>query len=386
MALKMKNYTKKIKITKKIINKFRSLTNDNNPVHTQQKMAEKYGYKPIVYGFLSASFLSSIIGNRLPGPGSVWLDVNIKFNNPVFEGDTIIIHTKILKFFNSSNIVQLESTIKNQDDQTILVSESTVKAPKNFFHKNSKIKTSKKKINYKNKKNTLLIIGSSSKLTKSLVNKIKKKYQRIIFIYNKSKLKLKDKKFKHFQYDLTKKNDYKKLINYINQNNCSINSVVFIASEQIIFKDFFSFKREEILNHFNIQVLGFYDILKSCKKSIFGKKGSIVFIGSEVLNSKPPKKMLPYTIGKHSLYGFFRCLAEEFGSDGIRINMVSPGIIEEISNNFPEISKEMFKTNSTLGTLVKIDNVSNMIKFLLSDESQNITGQNLRVNSGYSFN
>ena len=41
----MKNYTKKIKITKKIINKFRSLTNDNNPVHTQQKMAEKYKIK-----------------------------------------------------------------------------------------------------------------------------------------------------------------------------------------------------------------------------------------------------------------------------------------------------------------------------------------------------
>ena len=206
MALKMKNYTKKIKITKKIINKFRSLTNDNNPVHTQPKIAEKYGYKkPIVYGFLSASFLSNIIGNRLPGPGSVWLDVNIKFNNPVFEGDTIIIHTKILKFFNSSNVVQLESTIKNQDDQIILVSESTVKAPKNFFYKKPKIKNPQKKINDKNKKNTLLIIGSSSKLAKSLVSKIKKNFQSIIFIYNKSKFKLKDKKFKQFQYDLTKK-------------------------------------------------------------------------------------------------------------------------------------------------------------------------------------
>ena len=144
----MDNYIKKIKITRELIKKFRSLTNDNNPVHIQQKIAEKYGYKkPIVYGFLSASFLSTIIGNKLPGPGSVWLDANIKFNNPVFEGDTILINTKILKFFASSNIVQLESTIKNQNDQIILVSESTVKAPKNFIGKKIKINNLKEKKN-----------------------------------------------------------------------------------------------------------------------------------------------------------------------------------------------------------------------------------------------
>ena len=52
--------------------------------------ANKYGYKkPIVYGFLSASFLSSIIGNDVPGPGSVWLDTNIQFASPTANKEAV---------------------------------------------------------------------------------------------------------------------------------------------------------------------------------------------------------------------------------------------------------------------------------------------------------
>jgi len=82
----MRVYTKKIIITKKLISQFRKLTKDKNPIHLNIKTANKYGYKkPIVYGFLSASFLSSIIGNDVPGPGSVWLDTNIQFASPVLK-------------------------------------------------------------------------------------------------------------------------------------------------------------------------------------------------------------------------------------------------------------------------------------------------------------
>ena len=96
--------------------------------------------------------------------------------------------------------------------------------------------------------------------------------------------------------------------------------------------------------------------------------------------------MLAYVIGKYALLGLFRSISEEFGSEGIRVNMISPGIIDELSNSFPEISREMFKVNSSLGTLIKIRDVVNLILFLISDKSKNISGQNIRANSGYSFN
>ena len=158
------------------------------------------------------------------------------------------------------------------------------------------------------------------------------------------------------------------------------------ASEKLIFKNFFDVKREEIINNINIQTIGVYEILKSIKDLIIESKPTIVLLGSEVLSSKPPKKMLSYIIGKFSLLGFFKVLSEELGSEGIRVNMISPGIVDELSNSFPEISKEMFKVNSSLGKLVKVNDIVNIINFLISKKSRNITGQNIRVNSGYSFN
>ena len=197
---------------------------------------------------------------------------------------------------------------------------------------------------------------------------------------------MRNKKFKFFKYDFKKNNNSVSLKNYLNKNNCKIDAVISSASEKLFFKDFFEVKREEIVSHINIQTVGIYEIFKSVKDLLFESKPSIVLIGSEVLSSKPPRKMLSYTIGKFALLGFFKALSEELGPEGIRVNMISPGIVDELSNSFPEISKEMFKVNSSLGTLVKVNDIVNIINFLISKKSKNITGQNIRVNSGYSFN
>lgn len=388
MGLIMKEYVKKIKISKKLILKFRSITKDNNPIHSNIRIANQHGYKkPIVYGLLSASFLSSIIGNDVPGPGSVWLDTNIQFINPVYENDQITIISKVIKISEGSSLINLESVAKNQYDEQVFSSISTIKASKSFIIKNSEKKIDKLKLTKKNKKiRSILIIGASSKIIEELLKKTINKYERFIFIYHRNKPKMRNKKFKFFKYDFKKTNNSVSLKNYLNKNNCKIDAVISSASEKLFFKDFFEVKREEIVSHINIQTVGIYEIFKSVKDLLFESKPSIVLIGSEVLSSKPPRKMLSYTIGKFALLGFFKALSEELGPEGIRVNMISPGIVDELSNSFPEISKEMFKVNSSLGTLVKVNDIVNIINFLISKKSKNITGQNIRANSGYSFN
>ena len=384
----MKEYVKKIKISKKLISKFKSITKDKNPIHSNMKIANQYGYKkPIVYGLLSASFLSSIIGNDVPGPGSVWLDTNIQFVNPVYENDQITINSRILKISKGSSLINLESVAKNQYDELVFSSISTIKASKSFINKNLKKKIDNIKSKKKIKKiSSILLIGASSKIIDELLKKTLNKYEKFIFIYHKNKPKIKNKKFKFFKFNFTKTNNVTSLKKFLEKNNCKIDAIVATASEKLIFKNFFDVKREEIINNINIQTIGVYEILKSIKDLIIESKPTIVLLGSEVLSSKPPKKMLSYIIGKFSLLGFFKVLSEELGSEGIRVNMISPGIVDELSNSFPEISKEMFKVNSSLVKLVKVNDIVNIINFLISKKSRNITGQNIRVNSGYSFN
>ena len=63
----------KKKIIKKDIINFSKLSGDTNPIHINQNYAKKMGFgKLVAHGMLTESFISSIIGNKLPGPGSLW--------------------------------------------------------------------------------------------------------------------------------------------------------------------------------------------------------------------------------------------------------------------------------------------------------------------------
>ncbi|HZS82519.1 MAG TPA: MaoC family dehydratase [Stellaceae bacterium] len=69
---------------------FAGISGDNNPVHMNELYAARTLFKGrIVHGMLSASFLSTAIASRLPGPGSIYLSQNLKFCAPVRAGDTV---------------------------------------------------------------------------------------------------------------------------------------------------------------------------------------------------------------------------------------------------------------------------------------------------------
>ena len=92
------NQTEEIekKITDKDIDDFAKLTGDNNPVHTNSDFAKKTIFKQkVAHGFLSASFISTLIATKLPGPGSIYLSQNLKFLAPVFVDDLVKIKVTV---------------------------------------------------------------------------------------------------------------------------------------------------------------------------------------------------------------------------------------------------------------------------------------------------
>ena len=69
---------------------FAGISGDSNPVHMDATYAAKTRFKGrIVHGMLSASFLSTVIGSKLPGPGTIYLKQNLNFRAPVRIGDTV---------------------------------------------------------------------------------------------------------------------------------------------------------------------------------------------------------------------------------------------------------------------------------------------------------
>ena len=65
-------------ITESDIILFSAVTGDNNPVHTSEEFAKETIFKKRVgHGFLTASLISTVIGTKLPGPGSIYLNQSL---------------------------------------------------------------------------------------------------------------------------------------------------------------------------------------------------------------------------------------------------------------------------------------------------------------------
>jgi len=78
-------------ITGEKIDIFAELTGDKNPIHVDEEFAKTTMFgKRIAHGALSASLISAVLGNDLPGPGAVFVELNLRFRRPAFIGDDVI--------------------------------------------------------------------------------------------------------------------------------------------------------------------------------------------------------------------------------------------------------------------------------------------------------
>ena len=69
---------------------FAGITGDTNPVHLDEEFAKPTMFKGrIAHGMLTAGFVSTVFGTKLPGPGCIYLSQNMKFLAPVRAGDTV---------------------------------------------------------------------------------------------------------------------------------------------------------------------------------------------------------------------------------------------------------------------------------------------------------
>jgi 3-hydroxybutyryl-CoA dehydratase len=108
-------------ITETDINDFAKVTGDFNPLHLDQGYAEKTIFKSrIAHGLLSVGLLSSILGNILPGHGTIYLSHEIKFLAPVRIGDTITAKVEVIEVVPEKNRAEFRTTCMNQDGKIVV--------------------------------------------------------------------------------------------------------------------------------------------------------------------------------------------------------------------------------------------------------------------------
>lgn len=113
-------------ITESDIVLFAAVTGDNNPVHTSDSFAKKTIFKKrIGHGFLSASLISAVIGTKLPGPGSIYINQSLSFLAPVYIGETITVRVVVKSKNEEKKRVFLE-TYCEKDGKKVVSGEAEI--------------------------------------------------------------------------------------------------------------------------------------------------------------------------------------------------------------------------------------------------------------------
>ncbi len=140
-------------ITSDDIKKFVDLSGDDNRLHIDNEFASKTSFKkPVAHGMIGASFISTIIGTKIPGDGALWYAQSLEFLLPIRIGDKLKIIATVLKKIDRQNSIELQTDIYNQHKQKVTSGVAKVKIIEDEVTSNDQEVIDEK---------TILIIGST---------------------------------------------------------------------------------------------------------------------------------------------------------------------------------------------------------------------------------
>ena len=121
------------RVTDRDIEMFAEISTDRNPVHLDDDYAHDtiFGGR-IAHGMLTAGLVSAVIGEQLPGHGTVYLGQNLKFMAPVRPDDVVLAEVEVLEIDHARRRVTMETRCI-VDGKKVLVGEATVLAPSRKF-------------------------------------------------------------------------------------------------------------------------------------------------------------------------------------------------------------------------------------------------------------
>jgi 3-hydroxybutyryl-CoA dehydratase len=117
-------------VSEKDIRQFAEVSGDTNPLHLDEAFAATTRFKKrIAHGMLSGSYISTIVGTRLPGPGCLYRSQTLKFRAPVHINDEVTASVTITELDERRGLVTL-NTVCRVGDTDVIRGEAVMLVPK----------------------------------------------------------------------------------------------------------------------------------------------------------------------------------------------------------------------------------------------------------------
>jgi len=374
-------------LTQEDIKRFVELTGDDNRLHTDTEYASKTSFKkPVAHGMLGASFISTIIGTKIPGDGALWFSQSLEFLLPVRIGDLLTVRAEVIKKDDRNQVIELKTDVINQHKQKVIQGFAKVKV----VEQETSLPASWEEQLIERK--VALVIGGSGGIGSAVCKALAKSgFDLGIHYFSNasaagnvlSEIISSGNKAYIFKADITDKKEVQEMIDDVVQRMGTITVLVNCTTSKIPTIKLADLQWDDFELHLNNQIKGSFNLAQNVvpimKKKGYGK---IININSQALEA-PSADWLPYITAKGALMGFTRALAFELAPKGIRVNSVSPGMADtDLIADIPDRVKMVIAAKTPLRRLATTDDIANSVVFLASENSDFLCGETIRVNGG----
>lgn len=238
----------------------------------------------------------------------------------------------------------------------------------------------------------IIVTGASRGIGREIAKTLSRENNKVIACYNnsekeatilKEELEKENKKIDIIKGDISKREDCKKIVEYVINKYKKIDVLINNAgiSTYNLFTDITDEEWDRTINT-NLNSV-FYMSQETVKYMIKQKEGSIINISS-IWGIVGASCEVAYSVSKAGIDGMTKALAKELGPSNIRVNSIAPGLIDTDMNN--DLTKEELDNiiNETpLCRIGKPEDIAKCIKWLVEDEFT--TGQVISINGGWSI-
>lgn len=373
-------------ITQEDVRRFVELTGDDNPLHVDQAYAETTPFKDIVvHGMLGASFLSTVIGTKLPGPGALWVSQNMEFHRPVRLGDELTIGCTVLKKHERDRLLELDTLITNQAGEQILSGKAKVKVLTSRTSTEAPAAVERPKV--------AIVTGGSGGIGGAIVQRLAADGHAVVVHYRGRRDRaealvsaLRDAGHSAIAVsgDLAMPESAAGIVGAAIRAFGDVGVLVNNAAPPINPKSLEALDWRDMQQHLDVQVRGALEMIKACMPHMrSARQGRIVNVTSQVVQGNPSVNWTAYAVGKSALSTLSRYMAAELGPLGVTVNCVAPSMTDtSLIGNIPEKVQMMVARQSPLRRLSTPEDVANAVAYLASDEAAFVTGHTLAVNGG----
>jgi 3-oxoacyl-[acyl-carrier protein] reductase len=367
------------------VQEFADVSGDLNPLHMDEGFAARTRFqRRVVHGMLLANYVSALIGMRCPGPGALWSQQNFRWPAPVFIGDRIDLTLKVKHKSIGARTLTIEVKAVNQERKIVMTGEGTVTALEELQRTNEAPAIEQ----------VALVNGASQGIGAAIASSLAQTGIRVALCYQDraeaaeelcSEINANSGRAIAVQADLA---DHVAIVAAVEKISGEFNQPVTILINNVESfsepRPFMQTTWEEAQAAIDAHVRSAFLCCQAVVPGMVERKsGRIVNIGSSFARSTPPVNWTNFLVAKSALQALTRSLATELGPYGIRVNMVSPGLVEtEAIAGLSERLRKVQAMQTPLRRLASPAEIASVVTALCTSAGDFVTGAEIPVCGG----